>query len=96
MRNKTVRYSTNIRLTGSHFLAGTRQAFTPGGHRTGAPGTRFFPSKDGLGRGKYKTYHLVDKKVRVYIAPPVDVIRDSKVRYYESISSRCQTLTHNE
>lgn len=45
---------------------GTRQAFLPGGHRTGAPG------KHVIG-GKAK-YRLVDEKVRVFVAPPISEI----------------------
>lgn len=51
---------------------GTRQAFLPGGRRTGAPG------KHVVG-GKAK-YRLVDEKVRVYVAPPLAEIENSVVR----------------
>jgi len=53
-------------------LTGTRQAFLPGGHRTGAPG------KHVIG-GKAK-YRLIDEKVRVFVAPPIQDIIDSPVR----------------
>lgn len=53
-------------------LAGTRQAFLPGGRRTGAPG------KHVVG-GKAK-YRLLDEKVRVYVAPPIQDIKSSPVR----------------
>ena len=53
-------------------LTGTRQAFLPGGHRTGAPG------KHVIG-GKAK-YRLVDEQVRVFVAPPIQDIIDSPVR----------------
>jgi len=52
-----------VKLTSS---TGTRQAFLPGGHRTGAPG------KHVIG-GKAK-YRLVDEKVRVFVAPPLSEI----------------------
>lgn len=51
---------------------GTRQAFLPGGRRTGAPG------KHVVG-GKAK-YRLLDEKVRVYVAPPIQDIESSPVR----------------
>jgi large subunit ribosomal protein L41 len=51
---------------------GTRQAFLPGGHRTGAPG------KHVIG-GKAK-YRLIDEKVRVFVAPPIEEIATSPVR----------------
>ena len=54
---------------------GTRQAFLPGGHRTGAPG------KHVVG-GKAK-YRLLDGKVRVYVAPPIkDIESSSVIRVY--------------
>lgn len=51
---------------------GTRQAFLPGGHRTGAPGKHVV-------RGKAK-YRLVDEQVRFYVAPPIEEIQSSSVR----------------
>lgn len=65
----------NLSLLSTHVnlcLTGTRQAFLPGGHRTGAPG------KHVIG-GKAK-YRLIDEKVRVYVAPPIQDIIDSPVR----------------
>ena len=56
----------------AHVLIGTRQAFLPGGRRTGAPG------KHVIG-GKAK-YRLLDEKVRVYVAPPIHEIESSPVR----------------
>jgi hypothetical protein len=52
---------------------GTRQAFLPGGHRTGAPGKHVI-----RGRAKYR---LLDDKVRVYVAPPIEEIEASLVSY---------------
>lgn len=53
-------------------LAGTRQAFLPGGLRTGAPGEYYGSTK--------ARYRLLDEKVRVFIAPPVEEINNSRVR----------------
>lgn len=52
-------------------FAGTRQAFLPGGPRTGAPGKHVV-------RGKSK-YRLVDEKVRYYVAPSIEDIQNSPV-----------------
>ncbi|PSR76270.1 hypothetical protein PHLCEN_2v8564 [Hermanssonia centrifuga] len=54
------------------FYKGTRQAFLPGGHRTGAPGKHVV-------RGKAK-YRLVDEQVRYFVAPSIEEIRNSPVR----------------
>jgi hypothetical protein len=51
---------------------GTRQAFLPGGHRTGTPGKHVV-------RGKAK-YRLLDENVRFFVAPPVEEISGSPVR----------------
>lgn len=51
---------------------GTRQAYLPGGHRTGAPGKHVV-------RGKAK-YRLLDENVRFFVAPPVEEISNSRVR----------------
>jgi len=59
---------------------GTRQAYLPGGHRTGAPG------KHVIG-GKAK-YRLLDEKVRVYVAPPLEEIQSSPLKPYVSIGVR--------
>ncbi|KAI0643300.1 hypothetical protein C8Q79DRAFT_915637 [Trametes meyenii] len=58
------------------YYKGTRQAFVPGGHRTGAPGQHVV-------RGKAK-YRLVDEKVRVYVAPPIEQIQSSSLKPYVS------------
>ncbi|KAF5356918.1 hypothetical protein D9756_006399 [Leucocoprinus leucothites] len=58
------------------YYKGTRQAFLPGGHRTGAPG------KHVIG-GKAK-YRLVDEKVRVFVAPPISEIESTPLRPYVS------------
>lgn len=51
---------------------GTRQAYLPGGRRTGAPGKHVV-------RGKAK-YRLLDENVRFFVAPPVEEISSSPVR----------------
>ena len=51
---------------------GTRQAYLPGGHRTGAPGKHVV-------RGKAK-YRLLDENVRFFVAPPIEEIGSSLVR----------------
>ncbi|KAL9710406.1 hypothetical protein Ac2012v2_006707 [Leucoagaricus gongylophorus] len=56
------------------YYKGTRQAFLPGGHRTGAPG------KHVIG-GKAK-YRLVDEKVRVFVAPPISEILSTPLKPY--------------
>jgi len=53
---------------------GTRQAFLPGGPRTGAPGRHVV-------RGKAK-YRLLDEKVRVFVAPSLEEIELSPVRTF--------------
>ncbi|KAK7044224.1 hypothetical protein VNI00_007946 [Paramarasmius palmivorus] len=58
------------------FYKGTRQAFLPGGHRTGAPGKHVV-------RGKAK-YRLIDEKVRVFVAPSISEIINSPLKPYVS------------
>ncbi|KAG6839976.1 hypothetical protein C0991_009914 [Blastosporella zonata] len=59
------------------YYKGTRQAFLPGGLRTGAPG------KHVIG-GKAK-YRLLDEKVRVFVAPPIEEILSSSLKPYVSV-----------
>lgn len=59
-------------------ISGTRQAFLPGGHRTGAPGKHVVS-----GAAKYR---LLDEKVRLFIAPPLQCINESPV----SLASTCR------
>ncbi|KAG6861930.1 hypothetical protein C0995_009880 [Termitomyces sp. Mi166 len=61
------------------YYKGTRQAFLPGGLRTGAPG------KHVVG-GKAK-YRLLDEKVRVFVAPPIEEILSSPLKPYVSVSA---------
>jgi hypothetical protein len=76
--NAEIRTFTRVILTFRKSLLltdetlGTRQAFLPGGHRTGAPGKHVV-------RGKAK-YRLCDEKVRFFVAPPIEDIRNSPVR----------------
>lgn len=61
-----------VLLVVSRFLLGTRQAYLPGGHRTGAPGQHVV-------RGTAK-YRLIDEKVRIFIAPTIEEIKNCPVR----------------
>ena len=63
----TARQNTKIKCN-----AGTRQAFLPKGTRTGAPGRHVVG-----GKAKYR---LIDEKVRVFVAPPLEQIVNSPVR----------------
>jgi len=56
------------------YYKGTRQAFLPGGLRTGAPGEYF-------GRSKAQ-YRIVDEKVRYFVAPPIADIVNSPLKPY--------------
>ncbi|KAF8638434.1 hypothetical protein AX17_002216 [Amanita inopinata Kibby_2008] len=67
------------------YYKGTRQAYLPGGLRTGAPG------KHVVG-GKSK-YRLLDEKVRVFVAPPLEKINNSPLKPYVSLDVR---LTRGE
>ncbi|TFL01522.1 hypothetical protein BDV98DRAFT_529233 [Pterulicium gracile] len=60
------------------FYKGTGQARLPGGHRTGAPGEHVI-------RGQAK-YRLLDEKVRVFVAPPIESINASPLKPYVSAS----------
>ncbi|KAM6503840.1 hypothetical protein JOM56_000783 [Amanita muscaria] len=62
------------------YYKGTRQAYLPGGLRTGAPG------KHVVG-GKAK-YRLLDEKVRVFVAPPLERLNNSLLKPYVSLSVR--------
>ncbi|TFY81291.1 hypothetical protein EWM64_g2725 [Hericium alpestre] len=56
------------------FYKGTRQAFLPGGPRTGAPGRHVVG-----GKAKYR---LLDEKVRFFVAPPIEEINNSPLKAY--------------
>ncbi|KAH8830016.1 hypothetical protein DL96DRAFT_1591274 [Flagelloscypha sp. PMI_526] len=55
------------------YYKGTGQAILPGRGRTGAPGRHH---KGGGG------YTLVDTQVRVFVAPPIDVLNNTPLRAY--------------
>ncbi|KAF8630523.1 hypothetical protein AX15_002869 [Amanita polypyramis BW_CC] len=62
------------------YYKGTRQAYLPGGLRTGAPGRHVIG-----GKAKYR---LLDEKVRVFVAPPLEKINSSPLRPYVSLAVR--------
>ncbi|QRV75933.1 ribosomal protein subunit L27 [Ceratobasidium sp. AG-Ba] len=70
--------ASRLPLTPKHgnndFYKGTRAAYLPGGHRTGAPG------KHVVG-GKAK-YRIIDEKVRYFVAPPISDIVNSPLKPY--------------
>ncbi|KAJ6488064.1 hypothetical protein DFH09DRAFT_1209894 [Mycena vulgaris] len=61
------------------FYKGNRQAALPGGHRTGAPGVHV---------NKRPGYILLESKVRVFVAPPIQDILESKLKPYVSTRVR--------
>jgi len=65
---------------GKQYYKGTRQAFLPGGPRTGAPGRHVV-------RGKAK-YRLIDEKVRVFVAPPLEEILLCPLRPYVAVGKK--------
>ncbi|EJU02251.1 hypothetical protein DACRYDRAFT_41634, partial [Dacryopinax primogenitus] len=62
------------------FYKGNRVSALPGGPRTGAPGRHVV-----RGKGKYR---LDDTKVRVFIAPPQEVLRTTALKPYVSTAVR--------
>ncbi|KAF8492139.1 hypothetical protein JB92DRAFT_3004343 [Gautieria morchelliformis] len=56
------------------YYKGTRAAFLPGGHRTGAPGKHVIS-----GKAKYR---LIDEKVRYFVAPAIENIINSPLKPY--------------
>lgn len=79
-RNVVIKTSTKVQssqplaaaLTPYFQCTGTRQAYLPGGHRTGAPGKHVVN-----GSAKYR---LLDEKVRIFVAPSQADINRSPVR----------------
>lgn len=67
-------------------MLGTRQAYLPGGLRTGAPGEYFGSSKG--------TYRLLDEKVRYFVAPPVANLANSPVRRPSVSLLNLLTISH--
>ncbi|KAI9431012.1 hypothetical protein F5148DRAFT_1271761 [Russula earlei] len=84
--------ASRLPLTSKHgnkdYYKGTRQAFLPGGHRTGAPGKHVV-------RGKAK-YRLLDEKVRFFVAPPVEEINGSPLRPYVALDTRLTNAEKRE
>jgi large subunit ribosomal protein L41 len=78
--SKASRVSLTPKRGNKDFYKGTRQAFLPGGRRTGAPGKHVV-------RGKAK-YRLLDEKVRVYVAPPIQDIESSPLKPYVALGTR--------
>ncbi|PIL34459.1 hypothetical protein GSI_03235 [Ganoderma sinense ZZ0214-1] len=74
--SKALRRALTPKRGNKDYYKGTRQAFLPGGHRTGAPGQHVV-------RGKAK-YRLVDEKVRVFVAPPIQDLENSALKAYVS------------
>ncbi|KAI0321541.1 hypothetical protein OF83DRAFT_1099173 [Amylostereum chailletii] len=70
------------------FYKGTRQAFLPGGHRTGAPGKHVV--------GGPAKYRLLDEKVRYFVAPPVEEINASPLKAYVDRQVRLTTAQKRE
>ncbi|KAI0739359.1 hypothetical protein C8Q80DRAFT_1221870 [Daedaleopsis nitida] len=73
---KALRRALTPKRGNKDYYKGTRQAYLPGGHRTGAPGEHVV-------RGKSK-YRLVETKVRVFVAPPIEEIQGSPLKAYVS------------
>ncbi|TCD66124.1 hypothetical protein EIP91_001733 [Steccherinum ochraceum] len=76
--SKASRKSLTPKQGNKDFYKGTRQAFLPGGTRTGAPGQHVI-------RGKAK-YRLEDAKVRYFVAPAIEDIQNSQLRPYVSVN----------
>ncbi|KAI0051368.1 hypothetical protein FA95DRAFT_1512545 [Auriscalpium vulgare] len=72
--SKASRIALTPKRGNKDFYKGTRQAYLPGGHRTGAPGKHVV-----AGKAKYR---LVDEKVRYFVAPPVEEINASPLKPY--------------
>ncbi|KAI0306832.1 hypothetical protein B0F90DRAFT_1945559 [Multifurca ochricompacta] len=70
------------------YYKGTRQAYLPGGRRTGAPGEHVV-------RGKAK-YRLLDENVRFFVAPPVEEINNSPLRPYVDLGVRLTAVQKRE
>ncbi|KAH7918648.1 hypothetical protein BV22DRAFT_1024251 [Leucogyrophana mollusca] len=70
------------------FYKGTRQAFLPGGHRTGAPGKHVI--------GGTAKYRLLDEKVRFFVAPALEEIRNSELKPYVGLDVKLTKLDRRE
>ncbi|THH14580.1 hypothetical protein EW146_g5769 [Bondarzewia mesenterica] len=72
--SKASRLPLTTKRGNKDFYKGTRQAYLPGGHRTGAPGKHVV-----AGKAKYR---LIDEKVRFFVAPPIEDIINSPLKPY--------------
>ncbi|KIM90516.1 hypothetical protein PILCRDRAFT_812264 [Piloderma croceum F 1598] len=72
--SKASRRPLTSKKANKDFYKGTRQAYLPGGHRTGAPGRHIV-------RGKAK-YRLIDEKVRIFIAPSIKELNTTPMKPY--------------
>ncbi|CAE6440366.1 unnamed protein product [Rhizoctonia solani] len=83
--------ASRLPLTPKHgnkdFYKGTRAAYLPGGHRTGAPG------KHVIG-GKAK-FRVVDEMARYFVAPPIQDIINSLLKPYVRTGTKL-SLTEQE
>ncbi|TFK61352.1 hypothetical protein BDN72DRAFT_883200, partial [Pluteus cervinus] len=75
--SKASRRPLSAKQANKDYYKGNRQAFLPGGHRTGAPGKHVI-------RGKAK-YRLLDEKVRVYVAPSLEEIESTLLKPYVAV-----------
>jgi len=83
--SKASRRPLTSKRANKDFYKGTRQAYLPGGHRTGAPGRHVV-------RGKAK-YRLIDEKVRVFVAPSIKELNSTPMRPYVAMDVK---LTEKE
>lgn len=76
--SKASRRPLTSKQANKDYYKGNRQAFLPGGHRTGAPGRHVI-------RGKAK-YRLLDDRVRVYVAPTIEEIETTPLKPYVALN----------
>ncbi|KAI0067003.1 hypothetical protein BV25DRAFT_1775450, partial [Artomyces pyxidatus] len=86
--SKASRMALTPKRGNKDYYKGTRQAFLPGGHRTGAPGKHVV-----AGKSKYR---LVDEKVRYFVAPPVEEINNSSLKPYVDFSVKLTNAQKRE
>ncbi|KAF8328170.1 uncharacterized protein EI90DRAFT_3065791 [Cantharellus anzutake] len=72
--SKASRLPMTSKMGNKDYYKGTRAAFVPGGHRTGAPGKHIRK-----GKGDYR---LIDEHVRFFVAPPLANILASPLKPY--------------
>ncbi|KAJ7117808.1 hypothetical protein C8R44DRAFT_201444 [Mycena epipterygia] len=68
------------------FYKGNRQSALPGGHRTGAPGVHI---------NRRPGYLLLEDKVRVFVAPPIQDILNCELKPYVAGSVHLGPKTQN-